>query len=398
LKHAREKGNIIIQVTPLEISEYKTYFNSTNRLSESSFVKITVADDGSGITKKDISRVFNRFKQSETDKNKPDYSGTGIGLNFTKRLVELHRGAIIAKSKPNIETRFSFVLSLNSKTYEEDIWVSEEPVPALDIFDRTSEPEVETPNKKLPLILVVEDDLELNRFISSSLKNNYRVVSCYNGSEGLKLATNQLPDIIISDIMMPEVDGLELCKLVRKDKLISHIPIILLTAKTDEESEIAGLKFGADDYISKPFNLSVLKARIDNLIALRKKLQQSYKQGILEEPEKIIKNQFELNFIKKIDTIVSTEYQSPKLNVNYLAEQMNMSRTNFYRKFVNIIDISPKDFITKYRIKKAIELIKNGEEHFGEISFLCGFGSQSNFSVLFKKEKGLTPLQFKKSL
>lgn len=399
LKHARENGTIIIQITPLEISEYNNYFKNKHQLSKSSFVKIAVTDNGSGISKNDLPYVFKRFKQSKTDINRPDYSGTGIGLNFTKKLVELHGGAIIARSKPNVETEFSFVLSLDASSYEDDVWMNEKTVAESDVLINTAEEEnTETPNEKLPVILVAEDDIELNRFISSSLSNNFSVISCYNGTEGLTLAKKHLPDVIVSDIVMPETDGFQLCKLVRNDKLISHIPIILLTAKTDEESEITGLKYGADDYVSKPFSLSVLTARIYNLITIRKNLQQSYKQGILDVPQETIKNQYELNFIKKINDIVSAEYQSQKLNVNFLADQMNMSRTNFYRKFMNVMDVSPKDFIIKYRINKAIELIKSGEDNFGEISFLCGFGTQSNFSVQFKKEKGVSPLQYKKEL
>jgi len=129
-----------------------------------------------------------------------------------------------------------------------------------------------------------------------------------------------------------------------------------------------------------------------------KKLQSSYKQGVLVEHQLEVSNQFELNFVKRIESIVETEYQSPKLNVNFLAGEMNMSRTNFYRKFMSVMDISPKEFITKYRINKSIELMKDGNDNFGEISHLCGFGSQSNYSAIFKKEKGVTPLQFKKGL
>nr|WP_319509547.1 two-component regulator propeller domain-containing protein [uncultured Draconibacterium sp.] len=399
LKHVKENGKVHVRIEMLKMNEYKTYHRENKNISGTSFVKITVIDNGTGIPETDLPHVFNRYQQSETDKNKPDYSGTGIGLNFTKRLVELHRGAIIAQSTPNIETRFSFILSLDPEIYGNDFSESNELTQKKEILPVSTEGKTGSKQKNnLAVVLLVEDDLELNRFICSSLQNDFKVISSYNGNEGYSLAKNHLPDIIISDIMMPETNGYELCKLVREDDLISHIPIILLTAKADTESKISGYKYGADDYISKPFDLEILKIRIENLISLRKKLQQSYKQGILEEPDVEITNLFELNFVKQINTIVSAEYQSPQLNVNYLAEKMNMSRTNFYRKFMNIMDVSPKDFITKYRINKAIELIKEGNVNIGEISFICGFGSQSNFSVQFKKEKGESPLQYKKSL
>ncbi|KJF43507.1 hypothetical protein LH29_14945 [Draconibacterium sediminis] len=399
LKHITENGKVSVCIEMLDREEYSTYQNFNKSLPKTHFVKITTVDNGTGINPTDLPYVFKRYKQSESDKNKPDYSGTGIGLDFVKRLVELHKGAIIAQSIPNVETRFSFILSIDEKVYENVFYKMDEPYKKEEDSCVSTKSEMKViSNTNSEMILVVEDDPELNRFICSSLHGDFKVISCYNGSEGYSLAKQHLPSVIISDIMMPETDGFEMCKMIRDDENISHIPIILLTAKTDSDSTITGYKYGADDYVSKPFDLEVLKARIVNLIALRKKLQNRYKQGIFTEPSIEMSNPNELNFVKKIKAIVSSEYHSPKLNVNFMAEQMNMSRTNFYRKFINIMDISPKEFITKYRINKAIELIKEGNENFGEISFICGFGSQSNFSVQFKKEKGVSPLQFKKSL
>ena len=399
LKHVKVQGLIKIKMEMLEAAEMASFFGSKAMMKDDSYVKISVIDNGIGIPKNDLGVIFDRFTQSKIDKKKPDYSGTGIGLNFTKRLVELHHGAIIARSKKNVETKFSFVLSLNDKTYKKDQWISADTTTQPSIPEKHLEETISVnTNDDKPLILLVEDDLELNRFISSSLKKQFNVISAYNGKEGIKLAQNQLPELIISDIMMPEMGGFEMCKRIREDDLISHLPIILLTAKTDTESKITGYEYGADDYILKPFEQNVLISRIKNLIASRKKLQASYKQGILVEHEVEITNQFELNFVKRIESIVASEYQSPKLNVNFLASQMNMSRTNFYRKFMSVTDVSPKDFITKYRINKSIELIKSGNDNFGEISHLCGFGSQSNYSAIFKKEKGVTPLKYKNSL
>jgi DNA-binding response OmpR family regulator/two-component sensor histidine kinase len=399
LKHVNVKGQIKIKIEMSVVTELDIYFDDKSNIKDDSFIKISVIDNGVGIPKNDLAHIFERFAQSKIDSKKPDYSGTGIGLDFTKRLVELHHGGITANSKRNVETIFSFVLPLNDKTYKKDNWISTQSTVKQEIIEkRFKETTTGSSKRDMPLVLLVEDDLELNRFISSSLKKQFNVISSYNGKEGIKLAQNHLPDLIISDIMMPEMDGFEMCKYIREDDLISHLPIILLTAKTDAESKITGFEYGADDYISKPFEQSVLNARINNLINSRKKLQTYYRQGILVEHQVEVTNQFELNFVKRIQSIVAAEYHSPKLNVNFLADQMNMSRTNFYRKFTNVMDISPKDFITKYRINKSIELIKSGSDNFGEISDLCGFGSQSNYAAIFKKEKGVTPLQYKKSL
>jgi signal transduction histidine kinase/DNA-binding response OmpR family regulator/ligand-binding sensor domain-containing protein len=398
IKHVDEEGHIKIRIENLEVSEVNRFFEKSSGVASDAFVKISGVDNGVGIPQEEIALIFDRFLQSTTDSKKPDYSGTGIGLDFTKKLVELHHGAMTVSSEKNVETAFSFVLPLDDKTYKEDSWIREDKNLEAELIESPVESESEDrADSEKELVLLVEDDLELNRFIRSSLKKHFRVISAYNGKEGVNMAKDQLPHLIISDIMMPEMDGYGLCKQIRNDELISHIPIVLLTAKTDAESKVRGYEYGADDYVSKPFEQSVLIARINNLIDSRKKLQSSYKQGIVEEHQMEGSNQYELNFVKRIESIVATEYQSPKLNVNFLAEHMNMSRTNFYRKFMSVMDISPKDFITKYRINKSIEMIKNGNDNLGEISYLCGFGSQSNFSAIFKKEKEMTPLQFKKA-
>jgi len=253
-------------------------------------------------------------------------------------------------------------------------------------------------NEPLKRILLVEDDIELNKFIQNALSVNFKVISTFDGKEALKLAKNQLPDIIISDIMMPEMDGITLCRHIREDELISHIPIILLTAKSDVENKIIGFKYGADEYITKPFELNILKMRIQNLIKQRNTLREYYRKAMPVEFKAETVNQFEINFMKNVNNVVEKNYKSSEFNVHLLAENMNMSRTSFYRKFMNITDSSPKDYITNFRINKSIELIHKGYESFGEISFMCGFSSQSIFSIAFKKVKGVTPIQYKSSI
>lgn len=398
LKHVKEKGIIKIRIEIADTLETSRYSHKKDMLIDNSFVQISVIDDGVGISKKDLISIFKRFSQSDNDRKKPDYSGTGIGLNFTKRLIALHHGDITAQSKPNVETIVSFILPLHDKSYSEDLWINMESQDKVEDIPSTVSVLPLDVEKEKPTLLLVEDDLELNRFISNILKSQYHIISCYNGKEALIQIQKQLPDIILSDIMMPKMDGHELCKYLREDEFSSHLPIILLTAKSDNESQITGYEYGADDYIVKPFEPKVLIARIDNLLTSRKKLKSLYKQGMVDSEAIHITNKCELDFVKKIQGIVDAEFHSPKLNVNYLANKMNMGRTNFYEKFVHIMDISPKGFITKYRINKSIEMMENGNDNFGEISFLCGFGSQSNYSAVFKKEKQISPSQFKKTL
>ena len=399
LKFTEESGLIIIKIGSCKKEDVLNEFGQN--LSAENFTKVSVIDDGKGIPPEKLPFIFERFVHYDKSKKKPDYSGSGIGLDFTKRLVEMHQGYITVTSKENIETCFCFIFPTDKSAYPEEVWqissFTEQVKDAGSIDTSTAFTELSEPNENKKTILLVEDDVELNQFICNAIKTHYKIIPAFDGKEAYKLIKNHIPDIIISDIKMPEMDGIELCKSVRSDNLVSHIPIILLTAKSEVENRITGYSFGADDYLVKPFDLEILKSRIANLINQRKKLRNYYKNAFPDETQEGNINQFEISFMKKVSEVIKNNYTSPDFNVNRLAEEMNMSRTSFYRKFMSIADMSPKDYLTRYRINKSIELIKSGEENFAEISYLCGFNSQSIFSVIFKKEKGVSPLQFKKS-
>ncbi|MCK5788297.1 MAG: helix-turn-helix domain-containing protein, partial [Chlamydiia bacterium] len=241
-------------------------------------------------------------------------------------------------------------------------------------------------NSEKPTILLVENNKELSDFITETIEDKFNVITAFNGEDGLRIARDLIPDLIISDIESSETDNVHMWTLIKNDELISHIPIILLSTNIDAESKIESYKQGIDAYISKPFDIEILPARINNLITQRRSLS----------TDEITENTHP--FSAKIVDVINAEYHLTELNVNYLANSMSMSRTNFYRKFIDNFDVSPKDYITKFRINKAIELIENGNENMGNISFMCGFASQSNFSVSFKREKGVTPLKYKKRL
>ena len=394
LKFSKKGGLIKIVVEQYASTELTNEFKVNPEVKN--YLKIAVIDNGKGISAGNLPHIFDRYVKYANQESKPDYSSSGIGLNFIKRLIELHGGSITVKSEEKVETCFCFILPTDEPFYKlEDTVVNGETVL---IEHNTPIPEQESTenNGTKNVILLAEDDIELNKFIQNALSDTYTVISTYNGREALKIAKNQLPDIIISDIMMPEMDGINLCKSVREDELISHIPIVLLTAKTEVENKILGFKYGADEYITKPFELTMLKARIQNLIKQRDVLKQYYKTAMPVELKGETINQFEINFMKRINKIIEENYGASEFNVYQLADLMHMSRTSFYRKFMSITDISPKDYITNYRVNKAIELIEAGEESFGEISYLCGFSSQSIFSIAFKKVKGVSPLQFKR--
>jgi len=364
------------------------------------YVEIKVEDRGKGIPSESIPFIFDRYMQSGSGTSgKPDYSGTGIGLYFSKRLVEMHHGCITVSSKENTGTVFSFLLPLDDSAYLKDEWLRTITGEGRDPRRGGGKPILKSErNTGQKVILVAEDDPELNTFICNTLSENFVTIAAFDGEVALRLAQKQLPDIIILDIMMPRIDGITLCRLIREDPLISHIPVILLTAKTDIESQKSGLSAGADDYITKPFETELLLARIENLLKQRTRLQQLYRKGSMSEIQSVELNKFEQNFMQKIELVIEKEFHDPDFNVQVLADRINMSRTNFYRKFVKITSLTPKEYLTRYRIDQSIRMMQSDQDNVGEISYRCGFGSQSLFTLAFKKEKGQTPLAYRKQL
>ena len=363
------------------------------------YIEIQVQDNGVGIPAHEIPEIFNRYKRVEGNLSSgPDYSGSGIGLNFTKRLVELHKGAIKVESIEGKGSIFSFVIPISSEIYESKDWVRESNKPqANESFETNLEIGVQNPENPIK-IMVVEDDTELNAFTKERLSEFYKVICAFNGAEGLALAKSQLPDIIVADIMMPVMDGIIMCQKVKEDALLSHIPVILLTAKIDIEDQISGFKHGADAYIVKPFNFKLLKSQIDGLINIRAKLQKSFQNGLVPNLQKSSLNQNDVYFLQKMDLIIQKKYIDSTFNIDDLAQGMNMSRSSFYRKFVSLTKISPNDYLRKFRINKSIDLMNEGILNLGEISDLCGFSTQGNYTVAFKKEKEAGPKQFQQSL
>jgi len=376
------------------VKEYSE-INVMDHPKEIDYIEVQIKDNGIGIPELELPGIFNRYKQVEGNiSTGPDYSGSGIGLNFTKRLVELHKGAIKAESIEGKGSTFSFVIPIASEIYESKDWVKESgnlenigfPEPDYIREDRNVENSVK--------VMIVEDDTELNSFIRESLGEFYKVICAFNGAEGLALAKSQLPDLIVADIMMPLVDGITMCQNVKEDPMLSHIPVILLTAKSDIEDQISGYKYGADAYVVKPFNLELLKSQIDGFIKARRKLQKTFQNGFAPNLQKTSLNQLDINFLQKMETVIHETYGHSNFNIEDLAQEMNMSRSSFYRKFVSLTEITPNDYLRKYRINKSIELMNEGTRNLGEISEICGFSTPGNYSVAFKKEKGISPKQY----
>jgi DNA-binding response OmpR family regulator len=243
-------------------------------------------------------------------------------------------------------------------------------------------------------VLVVEDDPQLNNFLVSCLKDYYKTINAHDGETGLKIVKQQLPDIVISDVSMPRMDGFELTKQIKENKELCHIPMILLTARSEISSQIEGMQSGADLYISKPFHVDFLLAAIESQLKNRKRLHDIFMNGQMPVLDKTEINQLDIQFLSKLNALLERELSNPELDIQSLARNLNMSRSVFYRKFMGLTMLSPNTYIKKHRINRSIELMQLGKYSLIEISEMTGFGSSSYFSTAFRQEKGMSPREF----
>ena len=385
-------------------------------------VTIKFSDTGIGILEKDLPYVFDRFYQVDETQMKTNL-GTGIGLALTKELVELHHGFITAESAQGKGTTFTIVLPLGkdhlaedeifvrkdsygepSKTdsEKEDDLLNDDYLFAGDVAPKT-ELKTEVPvDNNLPLILIVEDNDDMRSYIKSYLVDSYNIIEATNGKEGAELAIEHIPDLIVSDLMMPKMDGSEMTVMLKTDERTSHIPIILLTAKASKESKLEGLETGADDFLTKPFDADELIVRIKNLIEQRKKLSTLLSQFIGNKSQtrliqkssgKMFAKLDEL-FIEKASTVVQEHMSNTEFNVDMFAGEMAMSRMQLHRKLKNLTDNSATDFIRNIRLVKAAELLKEGELNVTQITYEIGISSLSYFARSFKEKYGVNPSEY----
>ncbi|MCH7403366.1 two-component regulator propeller domain-containing protein [Belliella kenyensis] len=380
-KNTKEHGHITLIVDLLEVE------NESEKL-----VSISVKDNGVGIPKKDLKRIFERFysaQQNEEDAS----SGTGIGLALSQELAELHNGKITVTSKKGEGSVFSLLIPLNVQS------VSQKPTNKVDVIQEyKQEHDANVHNLKktsLSRILVLEDDTELAEFIANELKDSYEVLLAKNGVEGLRMATLDMPQLIISDITMPEMDGLEFCKKIKEDELTSHIPVILLTARYAQDVKLEGLKSGADDYIVKPFNLEILKSRVSNLLNSRKELAKKFRESQSFEFDANSIEDSDGKLIQSIIDIILQNIEQEKINADFIAERVNMSRSLVYLKVEALTGQSVNEFVRNIRLKKSMQLLKESSKNITEIAYAVGFSSQSYFSRSFVKQFGISPKEYK---
>ena len=395
-----------------------------NLTEQNSRLTLSVKDQGRGIEASKLGTIFDRFVSLGTPGDMQPSSG--IGLNLVKKLVQLHHGEIKVESQAGNGSTFSVELPATRESYQGD------PLADFIVADTESDSKAaanriqsvadentsdyEKRNTRPVTILVVEDNAELRQFIVSILSPDYRIREAENGKDAIVIARSEEINFILTDVMMPVMDGMEMIRQIKSDPLICHIPIVVLSAKSSIDDRIEGLENGIDDYLTKPFSATYLKARIANLIHQRELLQQSFFAGMLNEKpagtaeEQCAENaagqqssgiaapqvvEYDKEFVKALMAYFNEHMSEPELSVGDLASAVNMSRTSFYRKLKSVLGLTPVDFVRQVRIRRAVQMINEGSESLSSIAYSVGFSDPKYFSKCFKKDMGMPPAEYK---
>ncbi|WP_010417876.1 hybrid sensor histidine kinase/response regulator transcription factor [Anaerophaga thermohalophila] len=375
------------------------------------YVEIAVCDDGMGISEGKIDRLFGRFENNPEQKINR-YSSSGIGLAVVKEFIDMHNADIQVKSMPGEGTKFRLLFRKGLEHYDKDVQVLKLPSEYIsDVRDSRSD-ELELKGKEenvkghssseRVIILLVEDNKEVRNFIKSTLTRDYHVIEAWNGEDGLKKARKKRPDLIISDLMMPVMDGFTFLQNIRADIETSHIPFIILTARSNLENQLLGLEKGADAYISKPFSPSYLKACINNLLERQRQLQQLFSERVLEkaghieiEPSQPEITSMDEAFIRKLISFMEKNMDNNDLVVDDLVTEMGVSRSVFFKKMKALTGMAPIEFIRDIRMKRAAQLIKIGDYNINQVAFMVGINDARYFSRCFREKFGMSPSEYK---
>ena len=388
IKYTPAKGSIVCDAF---VKENQFYFE--------------VKNTGLGLSKEEQDKVFERFYQLNENKQ-----GVGIGLALVKELVNLHKGIITVESIPNEWTTFKVALPIYKEAFKE-----------MEIFDGVA---IKSTNEEMinpkasgvisevntvtdtskdtngqqdsdnPILLMVDDNDDIRTYVSTIFKDTYTILTAKNGQEGIDLAIEHIPDIIISDIMMPVKDGIELCNILKVDERTSHIPVILLTAKAGEENEIEGIKTGADDYVTKPFNEELLKLRVQKLIEGRKKLQERYSQEVILRPKDIAITSVDEQFLQRLQKVLDDKLVESSFSIEDFSQAVGMSRMQLHRKLKALTGLSATEFIRSQRLKLAAQLLKKSEINVSQVGYSVGFNDHAYFSKCFKEMYHCTPTEY----
>ncbi|MDD3319968.1 MAG: two-component regulator propeller domain-containing protein [Paludibacter sp.] len=391
-KYTHKGGSIIVNIDFTE-------------KSDSTYMKLSVKDSGIGIQEKDIPHIFKRFYISS---NSDQSQSHGIGLSLTNDLVQIHKGNIEVKSKVGEGAMFTIEIPISKNMYS-DIELSEEEPKVLE-FEKMAEiveenmqenctkDEHENETKRNFSILIVEDNKELNALITDYFSAEYNVLSAENGLKGLEIIKDNDIDLIISDVMMPEMDGLTFCKLLKNDIATSHINVLMLTAKSSTEDRIDSYNAGADSYIAKPFEMALLEARVKNLISKRKEKTEDFKKNHEITISSMEYGSLDELFLNQAVQIVESRLSDDSFDFDHFAVEMASSKSTLHRKLKSLTGLSPGEFIQNIRLKHAVQMLKNNVGNISEIAFAVGFNDPKYFSRCFKIEFGVTPREFQESI
>lgn len=383
-KHTPSNGSIAIQLT-----------------QKRGYAVITVADNGIGIDENHLPRIFDRFYQAD---DRTTNTGFGVGLALTKRLVDLHHGYIDVESKPGEGTIFHAGIPLAEEAYVHDERVSGEYYElsmhhTIDTMIQAGGSQYDWQDTNISpeqaeKLLIVDDNEEIVGYLKEHFCKNYHVLTAFNGREALKLTEEEELSLIVCDIMMPGPDGVQLCKKIKQNIQTCHIPVILLTARTEVYQQIEGIESGADDYITKPFSISLLDAKVNNIIRSRKRLKEYYSNTTEIVPENITFNALDEEFIRTAITIIERHIMESDFSVDKLSREIGMSRSNLYLKLKAITGESATDFIKRIRFKKAVELLETRRYTVAQVAYMSGFNSPSYFSTSFKQYYNCMPTEY----
>lgn len=365
-------------------------------------LRFSIEDTGQGIGADDINNIFDRFYQ--VDKIHPN--GSGIGLSLAKAFVELHGGSIAVESTLGMGSKFTVTLPVvhveECMPADTDNLITKADVNAE--LDRLEEVDRTTAGTELPLLLVIDDNDDIRRMIGELLKDEYNIVTAPDGREGVRLAAKYVPDLIICDVMMPVMDGLECCRIIKDEVSTSHIPVLMLTACSMDEQRARGYDSGADGYLSKPFNSAVLKSRCRNLIENRKRIKNLWSSNgggdvtAKERNASVLVNDVDSEFYSKVLDIMKKEMGNPDLNVDTLASMMGLGRSQFYRKIKALTNYSPVELLRNLRLKQAREMLTTTEKTIGEIAYEVGFSSPAYFTRCYREAFDETPTELRERI
>ena len=382
LKFTSAGGHVLVAVT-------------RGQVGEDAWVQLSIQDTGAGIPAAKLPYLFDRFYQADTSDTR-EQEGTGIGLALTKELVELHGGLIHIDSQQGVGSTVTVRLPIRQESFSNVTPVDDRPS---DNSSIATLPPLANPTPSAtdaPLVLLIEDNDDVRAFIRSSLGNQYRILEAVNGEEGVRLGQEQVPDLVITDLMMPKMNGYQVCATLKQDERTSHIPVIMLTAKADLDSKLEGLETGVDSYLAKPFNQRELVAQMSNLITLRRQLRERYSRDTVWQTGVSALPSMEQVFLDRVRIAVEAHLADEQYSVDRLSDEIGLSRTQLHRKLKALIDQTPGDLIRLIRLQRAMDLLRGGVGTVAEVAYMVGFGNPANFSTSFSRHFGYPPSEVRK--